>query len=131
MSAQDLSGTQVGDKVRIRTGEQSGERGIVAEVSASILVLRLEDGSEVALSSSSVTNFSLAARRAWEVMPKRAGRPVSTEARKQMVSLRIEIDLWQRLGKAVETGLVASREQAINQWIRDNLQRLESGQASQ
>jgi hypothetical protein len=131
MTGQDLTGTQTGDKVRIRIGVHAGQRGIVEEVHESSLLVALEAGEKAAVPLEAITNYSLAARRAWETMPKRAGRPAGTAARKQMVSLRIEIDLWQRLGQAAESGLVSSREQAVNVWIRGGLERLKSSDTSQ
>jgi metal-responsive CopG/Arc/MetJ family transcriptional regulator len=41
-----------------------------------------------------------------------------------MVSLRIDVDLWERLGEAVEQGILPSREQAINEWVREKLESL-------
>ena len=118
---QDLSGSLSGDKIRIKTGSRVGERGILQVAADGALTVSLETGEIVPVLGMELTNFSLAARRAWDVMPKRAGRPPSLRPRMQMVSLRVEIDLWQRLKQAVDAGLLPSREQAINSWIRRHL----------
>ena len=71
---QDLSGSLAGDKVRIKTGSHAGERGILQVAADGALSVSLETGEIVPVLGEELTNFSLAARRAWEVMPKRAGR---------------------------------------------------------
>jgi len=113
---------RIGDKVRIRKGPQVGERGIIHTVTDDFIEVELSDRSRLKLSLHEITNYSRAARRAWEVMPKRAGRPHNHESPKKMVSLRIESDLWDKLGQAAEQGLIRSREQAINDLIREHLQ---------
>jgi hypothetical protein len=113
-----------GDKVRVRSGEHTGERGIVQEEKGEYLVVQLGSGDNVELPPSQVTNYSLAARRAWQVMPKRTGRPKSDVPRKKMVSMRLDIETWERLGLAVEMGLINSREEAVNLWLRERLDAL-------
>src|SRR5690348_9181628 len=105
MDVDDKAG--LGDKVRVKNGEHKGARGRVDDVVVDGVVVYLDTGDRVVLAESDVTNFSLAARRAWRVMPSRAvGRPKSPEAgRKKSVSLRIDIDVWRQLGEAVELGL--------------------------
>lgn len=114
----------IGDKVRIRAGPHTGTRGIIHALTGSDLLIELNNGEVIAKDASEVTNFSLAARRAWQRMPKRAGRPASKVGKKKLVSIRIEQDAWEQLGHAVELGLIRSREQAINAWIQDNLSQL-------
>ncbi len=41
-----------------------------------------------------------------------------------MVSLRLDIGVWDELGKAVEAGMIRSREAAVNQWLREKLDEL-------
>ena len=41
-----------------------------------------------------------------------------------MVSLRLDIDLWNELAKASELGLISSREQAVNEWLRQRVDQL-------
>src|ERR1041385_354465 len=113
-----------GDKVRVRSGQHAGERGVVQEEKGEYLVVHLGSGDDVELPPSQVTNYSLAARRAWQNMPKRTGRPKSNIQRKKMVSMRLDIDTWERLGIAVEMGMINSREEAVNTWLRDRLDAL-------
>jgi hypothetical protein len=118
---QDPSGFQPGDKIRVRSGSYTGARGVIRAELNGLLEIQLDDSKIISVSTKEVTNYSLAARRAWQVMPKRAGRPQLSTPRKKMVSMRIDVDLWDRLGKAVELGLISSREQAINTWLRQQL----------
>lgn len=59
---------QVGDKIRISAGNQKGQRGTLQEVTNSSLEVKLESGEMLAISPQDVTNFSLAARKAWRTM---------------------------------------------------------------
>src|SRR5262245_3360983 len=120
----DIQDHRIGDKIRIRSGPHRGQRGIVHAASGNLLNVQLDTGSNIQVTPDVITNYSRAARHAWEKMPKRAGRPKAGEPRKRMVSLRVDRDIWERLGRAVDQGLIASREQAVNDWIRDNLDRL-------
>lgn len=118
-----------GDKVRIRIGPNAGRRGRIRAVSDAEIELELDDGTLTSVQSSEITNYSRAARKAWLVMPKRAGRPrLDDSKRKKMVSVRIDRDLWEQLGNATDRGLVSSREAAINAWLRRNLDDLLSHQ---
>jgi hypothetical protein len=125
MEDEQPSAYRAGDKVRVRSGPYAGHRGIVEGERADLIDVELETGEVIEVQRRMLTNFSLAARRAWAVMPKRAGRPRSSESRKKMVSIRVEIDLWERLERITAAGLISSREEAINTWIREHLERLE------
>jgi len=118
---QDPSGFQLGGKVRVRTGPHAGARGVIRAELDGLLEIQLDKNDIVTVPVQDVTNFSLAARRAWQVMPKRAGRPQLPLPRKKMVSMRLDVDVWDRLGDAVELGLVPGREQAVNTWLRQQL----------
>jgi uncharacterized protein (DUF4415 family) len=118
---QDPSGFRPGDKIRIRSGIYTGARGIIRAELNGLLEIELDDSKVLSVPAKEVTNYSLAARRAWQVMPKRAGRPQLSTPRKKMVSMRLDVDVWDRLGDAVELGLVPGREQAINTWLRQQL----------
>ena len=59
---------QVGDKIRISAGNQKGQRGTIQDVTNASLEVKLESGGTVTVSSKDVTNFSLAARKAWRTM---------------------------------------------------------------
>lgn len=60
----------VGDKIRISVGNQKGQRGTIQDVTNRSLEVKLESGEIVAISPQDVTNFSLAARKAWRTMRK-------------------------------------------------------------
>jgi ribosomal protein L24 len=59
-----------GDKVRVSAGDQKGQRGIIQAVMESTLEVKLDNGEVVSISPQQVTNFSLAARKAWQTMRK-------------------------------------------------------------
>src|SRR6266480_3450455 len=118
---QDPAGFQPGDKIRIRSGLYKGSRGIIQSESDGLLEIQLDSNVVVYIGHDEITNYSLAARRAWQVMPKRAGRPQLSTPRKKMVSMRIDVDVWERLGDAVELGLITNREEAVNLWLREKL----------
>ncbi|HMH09790.1 MAG TPA: hypothetical protein VK553_03720, partial [Candidatus Nitrosopolaris rasttigaisensis] len=64
--------------------------------------------------------------KAWQTRPTRGvGRPKDPDlSPKHMVSLRLEVEVWDDLGRAVEAGLIRSREAAVNQWLRKKLDEL-------
>ncbi len=95
-----------------------------------MLVLDLGSRERLMLPAQDVTNYSLAARRAWAVMPKRAGRPPSKRPRKRMISLRLDIELIARLESAVRHGFVVSKSDAMNKWIAERLDSLGIGARS-
>ena len=66
-----------GDRVKLKNGHYRGMRGTVEGLRNGHLVVKLEDQDKlVELEAHEVTNFSLAARKAWKSMPhKRVGRP--------------------------------------------------------
>lgn len=126
---QNQEGFQPGDKIRVRSGLNKGARGIIRTESDGLLEIQLDSSDIVRIEQDKITNYSLAARRAWKVMPKRAGRPQLRAPRKKMVSMRLDVDLWDRLGKAVELGLINNREEAVNTWLRERLHKLFSGES--
>ncbi|HYT45759.1 MAG TPA: hypothetical protein VEP90_25765 [Methylomirabilota bacterium] len=127
---QELDGFQPGDKIRVRVGPHTGARGIIQAELDGLLEIQLDESNSINVPIKDVTNYSLAARRAWQVMPKRSGRPQLPAPRKKMVSFRLDIDVWDQLGEAVELGLIPSREQAINVWLRQQLDSLFNGESS-
>jgi hypothetical protein len=58
----------VGDKIRISAGNQKGQRGTIQAVTTRSLEVKLEGGETVVISPQDITNFSLAARKAWRTM---------------------------------------------------------------
>lgn len=115
---------RVGDRIRIKSGRWRGQRGLIRELlSEGELLLTVEDARPV-IASDSITNFSLAARRAWVTRPKRAGRPMLAKPRKKMVSLRIDIETIDALSVLSEHGLITNREQAVNEWLKERTREL-------
>ena len=80
----------------------------------------------------SVTNFSLAARKAWVTGPDRpVGRRKGTKLCDRVsVTLRIDRDLWERFRGMEGSGLIEDRTAAVNSWLRQKLEELEAGQTS-
>lgn len=118
---------EVGDKVRLKGKTHQGHRGVVEKVRSTSLFVRLEGTDErVQVFPSEVTNFSLAARKAWERMPdRRVGRPKgSTTTDRVSVTLRIDRALWERFKRAEAAGLVEDRTSIVNAWIAQKLDEL-------
>lgn len=116
--------SKIGDKIRVKS---SLARGIVEQIEGSTLVVSLDDGSMASVKSFEVTNFSLAARKAWESMPdRRVGRPKGTSRTDRVsVTLRIDRELWERFRHAEDAGLLTDRTAAVNEWITEKLDELE------
>lgn len=113
-----------GDKVRVKSGTHVGERGVVDQVRTKHLVIRLDaTGELIRTSESDITNFSLAARKAWQSMPdRRVGRPKGTAKTDRVsVTLRIDRELWERFKEAEGAGLIEDRTATINEWIAERL----------
>jgi hypothetical protein len=120
-----------GDKVKLKAGRHRGERGVVAAVEGAKLVVRLDgSGQEVWLAPEDVTNFSLAARKAWVTGPDRAvGRRKGTRLSDRVsVTLRIDRELWDRFVELEEAGVIADRTALVNGWLRDKLTELDRGE---
>jgi len=116
---------KVGDKIRIKS---IAKRGVVERVQGKSLVVSFEDGKSASFDESEVTNFSLAARKAWESMPdRRVGRPKgTTKTDRTSVTLRIDRELWEQFRLAEENGKITDRTATINKWISEKLNELES-----
>jgi hypothetical protein len=118
------------DKVRLKAGAEAGERGIVEAVDGDKLLVRLEaSGSKVRVTPEQVTNFSLAARKAWVTEPDRAvGRRKGTKLCDRVsVTLRIDRDLWAHFLGLEAAGVIAARTALINGWFREKLAELDGG----
>jgi hypothetical protein len=121
---------EVGDKVRMKAGVHAGERGLVEAVDGEKLVVRLEDsGQRLRAVPEQVTNFSLAARKAWVTGPDRAvGRRKGTKLCDRVsVTLRLDRPLWERFLGLEEAGVIEDRTGLINGWFREKLAELERG----
>jgi hypothetical protein len=115
---------QLGDKIRVKSGPHSGERGVIEGIDDDKLVIRLEaSGQAMSVLPESVTNFSLAARKAWVTGPDRAvGRRKGTKLCDRVsVTLRIDRGLWERFREMERSGLIEDRTAAVNSWLGEKL----------
>ena len=125
MSAKLLSmKPQIGDKVRVKATKA---RGVVESLHDRRIRVRLDTGSLVVITETEITNYSLAARKAWKNMPnRRVGRPKGTTTTDRVsVTLRIDRELWEAFKRAEQRGVVADRTAAINEWIAEKLSELD------
>jgi len=121
---------EAGDKVRVKAGTHSGERGVVVAIEGEKMLVRLEkSGSKVCVMSEHVTNFSLAARKAWVTGPNRAvGRKKGTKLYDRVsVTLRFDRDLWENFLALEEEGVIDNRTGLFNGWLREKLADLDRG----
>src|SRR5262249_29221307 len=119
-----------GDKVRLKVGEHAGERGLVEAVDGEKLLIRLEESaSKVRVTPEQVTNYSLAARKAWVTGPDRAvGRKKGTKLYDRVsVTLRFDRDVWERFLSLEQEGLIDNRTGKINEWFREKMAQLHRG----
>jgi uncharacterized protein (DUF4415 family) len=115
------------DKVKLKSHNGSPTRGVVEEVHGDELLVRLDESRElVAIASELVTNFSLAARKAWKNMPHRqVGRPRGARhCDRVSVTLRIDRELWEQFKRDESEGRIRDRTTIINAWLRDMLDKL-------
>ena len=125
-------GARPGDKVRIRRPPHAGARGVVQAIDKGLLLLRLDDsGKTLQAAENEVTNFSLAARKAWRTLPTRAvGRPKGLKfCDRVSVTLRIDRDLWEEFQTKESLGLIDHRTATINRWLRQKLRQLDRMEA--
>jgi hypothetical protein len=80
----------------------------------------------IEVSAEEVTNFSLAARKAWETAPgRRVGRRKGTRLCDRVsVTLRLDRDLWQDFRSKESSGIIEDRTATINAWLREKLAQL-------
>ena len=120
-------GPEVGDKVRLKDHNSAPMRGVVAAVHGNELLVRLDESEElVTIASACVTNFSLAARKAWKNMPYRqVGRPKGARhCDRVSITLRIDRELWEQFRQDELAGLIKDRTATINSWFREMLDKL-------
>src|SRR5580704_6193557 len=94
------------------------------------LTVRLEKTNrELRVLPEQVTNFSLAARKAWVTEPDRAvGRRKGTKLSDRLsVTLRLDRDLWEQFRGLEQDGIIEDRTGLINGWFREKLARLDRG----
>jgi hypothetical protein len=119
-----------GDKVRLKAGTHAGARGFLEAFDDEKLVVRLEDsGLKIRVTPEQITNFSLAARKAWVTEPARAvGRRKGTKLSDRVsVTLRLDRDLWELFLGLEEDGVIANRTELINALLRKKMSRLNRG----
>jgi hypothetical protein len=119
---------EAGDKLRIKVGAYAGNRGLLETIDGHKLVVRIEgSGLRLIMTPDQVTNFSLAARKAWVTGPDRAvGRPKGTKLCDRVsVTLRIDRDLWENFTRLEGAGLIEDRTAVINSWFWEKLAQLE------
>jgi uncharacterized protein (DUF4415 family) len=120
---------EIGDKVRLKQGPHASERGRIEAFDADKVLVRLEEsGRAVLVLPEAVTNFSLAARRAWKTEPgRRVGRRKGTRLCDRVsVTLRIDRDLWEQFKGKEAAGLIDDRTAAINAWLREKMDQLDA-----
>lgn len=121
--------TEVGDKVRLKKGSHQGQRGVVKSVEGTKLSVLLDDSENVVTATAEdVTNFSLAARKAWKTEPNRGvGRRKGTRLTDRVsVTIRLDRELWEEFQKKEEAGAIDDRTAVINQWFREKLAELDA-----
>lgn len=116
---------KVGDKVLVKACKQ---RGLIERIRGNSLIIALQAGGQVQTTESGITNYSLAARKAWDRMPdRRVGRPKgTTRTDRTSVTLRIDRELWEQFRLAESQGKITDRTATINKWIAEKLNELES-----
>jgi hypothetical protein len=113
-----------GDKIRIKRGRFAGERGILVHAhSGKWAVSLIQHDCIVLVPDADLTNYSLAARRAWRSMPDRkVGRPAGSKVSDRIsVIFRIDRVLWNEFLDAEQSGLVGDRTNVINESLRNVL----------
>lgn len=119
-----MSEHKKGDKVRIKRGKFAAERGILIRPHSGKWIVSMHAGAlTVMVSAEELTNYSLAARRAWRSMPDRkVGRPTGSKVSDRLsVIFRVDRPLWTEFLNAEEGGLIGDRTTVINQCLRDIL----------
>lgn len=118
----------VGDKVRIKVGGHAGKRGFVESIEGEKLLIRLDDsGRKLTVAPEGLTNYSLAARKAWVTGPDRAvGRRKGTKLYDRVsVTLRFDREVWERFLALEGTGAIEDRTATINVWFREKMAQME------
>lgn len=114
----------IADKVRVKSGDRKGERGTITAIVRRGIAVKLANGAIVIQEPDELTNFSLAARKAWKSMPRRrVGRPRGSSLSDRVsVTVRIDRDLWDEFKHAESIGAISHRTQTLNEWIRQGVQ---------
>jgi len=115
----------LGDKVRLKSSN-GGERGIVKSFGENELQIQISTGELIRASANEITNYSLAARKAWSRMPqRRVGRPKgSTKTDRVSVTLRIDREIWEKFQLAEKQGKIKDRTGTINFLLQGHLKEI-------
>ena len=119
-----MSEHRKGDKIRIKRGRFAGQRGILLRAHSGKWIVSMgEKDLTVLVSTEQLTNYSLAARRAWRSMPDRkVGRPTGSKVSDRVsVIFRVDRTLWSDFLNAEEAGVIGDRTTVINECLRDLL----------
>ena len=119
-----MSEHKKGDKIRIKRGKFAGERGILLRPHSGKWIVSMSPRDlNILVSTEELTNYSLAARRAWRSMPDRkVGRPAGSKVSDRIsVIFRVDRTLWNEFLTAEEAGLIGDRTRVINECLRDVL----------
>lgn len=122
---------EVGDKVRIKRGDHRGKRGIVKAIQGEKLSIGFDDTEDIVhATADTVTNYSLAARKAWKAEPNRGvGRRKGTGLKDRVsVTIRLDREVWEDFQKKEEEGAIEDRTEIINEWFREKLSDLEDAE---
>jgi hypothetical protein len=102
---------------------------VIERVDGGKLVVRLEDSDTmVRVLAKDVTNYSLAARKAWVTDPHRGvGRRKGTRLCDRVsVTLRVDRELWELFQELENRNVIDDRTAIINQWFREKLTMLDT-----
>lgn len=122
--------TRVGDKVRLKAGSLKGQRGVISGTSGGVITVLVTDSNmSTEVRPEEITNFSLAARRAWRSAPeRRVGRPPREgESSRVSVTIRVDRDLWEDFQALEADGHIEDRTAVLNEWIRKGVGAIRKG----
>lgn len=108
----------------MKVGPHAGKRGFVKATDGQRLLIQLTDEVlPVQVKSEEITNFSLAARKAWVTGPDRAvGRRKGSKVTDRVtVTFRVDRELWELFQELEESGDIEDRNGIINDWLRQKL----------
>jgi hypothetical protein len=114
----------------MKTGAHAGKRALVEALDGDKLTIRLADsGQKVRVAPQDVTNFSLAARKAWVTGPDRAvGRRKGTKLYDRVsMTLRFDREVWEEFLALESAGTIQDRTATINEWFREKMTELNRG----
>jgi hypothetical protein len=115
-----------GDKIRLKKTRTSSGRAQVVSFDGDIIRVALPSGETISVGAEDITNFSSAARRAWDSRPERqVGRPRGMVKDRISVTVRIDRQLWQRVRALESAGILTRRTEWLNTTLREAVEPLE------